>query len=140
MGDRILLDTNLWIYLYASNPHEKQRKVEAVVREHFERIVLSTQILGEFYHVVTRKGFLTNESAREIIVRVVTTFPVAEVGTACVLEAIKIHEMYGYSYWDCLIVATAILNNCETLYSEDMQHNQCFQGKTRIVNPFVEIC
>lgn len=138
MTGRILIDTNLWIYLYSSNPATKRNRVEEVVEQDFERIILTTQILGELYHVMTRKGFQTKEVAKEMIVEMMATFPVSEIGTANVLEAIKIHERYGYSYWDSLVVASAVLNDCETLYSEDMQHKQSFDGKTIIINPFCE--
>jgi len=136
MKDKILVDTNLWIYLYGSNPEAKRRRVEQLIQQNFERVILSTQILGELYHVVTRKGFQTQESARDIVVEMVATFPVSEIGTANVLEALRIHEIYNYSYWDRLVIATAVLTDCATLYSEDMQHNQSVDGKTRIINPF----
>jgi predicted nucleic acid-binding protein len=136
MKDKILVDTNLWIYLYGSNPEAKRRRVEQLIQQNFERVILSTQILGELYHVVTRKGFQTQESARDIVVEMVATFPVSEIATANVLEALRIHEIYNYSYWDSLVIATAVLTDCATLYSEDMQHNQSVDGKTRIINPF----
>ncbi len=44
---------------------------------------------------------------------------------------------YGYSYWDSLIIATALQNDCSILYSEDMQHNQLIEGKLRIINPLI---
>jgi predicted nucleic acid-binding protein len=137
MTDKILIDTNLWIYLYASNPQAKRRRVQELIQQNFEKVILSPQILGELYHVVTRKIFQPRESAKQIILEMITTFPVLESGTADVLEAIKIHETYNYSYWDSLVIATALLNGCETVYSEDMQHNQSIEGKTRIINPFL---
>jgi predicted nucleic acid-binding protein len=138
MKDKILIDTNLWIYLYALNPEGKRNRIEELVQQNFAKIMLSTQILGEFYHVVTRKRLLTQEYAKDIIIEMVATFPVSEIGTANVLEALKIQEIFHYSYWDSLIIATAVLTECDTLYSEDMQHSQYVQGKTRIVNPFLE--
>jgi predicted nucleic acid-binding protein len=136
MKDKILIDTNLWIYLYASNPEGKRRTIEEVIQQNFEKVILSPQILGELYHVVTRKGFQTQKSAKHIVLEMVATFPVSEIGSADVLEAIRVHEMFNYSYWDSLLIATALLNDCESLYSEDMQHKQSIEGKIRIINPF----
>jgi predicted nucleic acid-binding protein len=138
MNDKILIDTNLWIYLYALNPQAKRNRIEELVQQNFANIIVSTQILGELYHVVTRKGLLTHESARDIVIEMVATFPVSEIATANVLEALKIQEIFHYSYWDSLVVATAVLTDCDTLYSEDMQHGQSVGGKTRIINPFLE--
>lgn len=43
---------------------------------------------------------------------------------------------YQLSNWDALIVAAAVLAGCETLYSEDLQHGQVFEGLS-VVNPFL---
>jgi predicted nucleic acid-binding protein len=45
MKDKIFFDTNLWVYLYSDN--EKGRKVEKLIEENFESIILSAQIIGE---------------------------------------------------------------------------------------------
>ncbi len=55
MSDNIFIDTNLWIYLYAKTSEDKYRKVKQLVDKHFSNILCSTQILGELYHVLTRK-------------------------------------------------------------------------------------
>lgn len=40
------------------------------------------------------------------------------------------------SNWDALIIAAALLADCDTLYSEDMQHGQVFESSLTIINPF----
>jgi predicted nucleic acid-binding protein len=42
------------------------------------------------------------------------------------------------SYWDSLIVATALEADATLLYSEDMHHDLWINARLRIVNPFVE--
>jgi predicted nucleic acid-binding protein len=139
MSDKVLIDTNVWIYLYASNPQAKYEKSQQLIHENFANIILSTQVLGEFYHVMTRKNLQSAEAAKEIVVETMATFPVLEIGAASVLEAMNIHQEYGYSYWDSLVIATALLNDCSSLYSEDMQHNQLIESKLRIINPFAMV-
>jgi predicted nucleic acid-binding protein len=41
------------------------------------------------------------------------------------------------SHWDALIVASALLARCDTLYSEDLQHGQVFDEQLTVVNPFL---
>ncbi len=55
---------------------------------------------------------------------------------------IDIKERYGFSYWDSLVIATAIENECSIIYSEDMKHDQIISGSVKIVNPFLkdQIC
>lgn len=133
---RIILDTNLWVYLYANNADTKVMRVKYLLDEHFQTIIVSTQILGELYYVLTRKGFQSKEQAKEIIVTTIATFPIVGIGSVNVMKALDIQERYNYSYWDSLLIATALLNDVAILYSEDMQHNQLVSNKTRIINPF----
>jgi predicted nucleic acid-binding protein len=51
--------------------------------------------------------------------------------------AYKIRDNYSFSYWDSLIIASALERGCETLYSEDMQHNQVIENKLTIKNPLI---
>jgi predicted nucleic acid-binding protein len=50
--------------------------------------------------------------------------------------AMNIGERYQISHWDSLIVAAALATGCETLYSEDMQDGQVFEGRLTVRNPF----
>ena len=50
--------------------------------------------------------------------------------------ASSIRKGYSISYYDSVIVATAVVSNCSILYSEDMQHGQVIEQKLKIVNPF----
>ena len=54
---------------------------------------------------------------------------------AILFEALDIKSKYGFSYWDSAIVAAAVLQGCDTLYTEDLQHGQSI-GDLTIVNPF----
>jgi predicted nucleic acid-binding protein len=132
----IILDTNLWVYLYANNANTQVIRVKYLIDKHFQTIIVSTQILGELYYVLTRKGFQSKELAKEIILKTVATFPVVGIGAINVVKALEVQERYNYSYWDSLLIATALLNEVTVLYSEDMQHNQFVANKTRIINPF----
>jgi predicted nucleic acid-binding protein len=74
MKDKILIDTNLWIYLYALNPQAKHDRIEDLVQQNFAKIIVSTQILGELYHVVTilNSGDTLLNSAAEEQIRMVS--------------------------------------------------------------------
>ena len=55
-----------------------------------------------------------------------------------VRRCMDIKERYGYSWWDSLVLASALDSGCTVLYSEDMQSRQVVEGSLRIVNPFAE--
>ena len=50
----------------------------------------------------------------------------------------KVSRKYSYSYWDSLIIASALESNCSILYTEDMQDGQIIEDRLRIMNPFSE--
>ena len=52
------------------------------------------------------------------------------------IRAIKIKEEYKLQFYDSLIIATALENNCNILYSEDMHHGQIIENSLKIINPF----
>ncbi|MEH2257739.1 PIN domain-containing protein [Nostoc sp.] len=137
MSNNIFLDTNLWIYLYAKNPPEKYQQVAEIIKSNSSLLLISTQVLGELFHVLTRKNFTSKIEVVAIISDIVNTFPVQAISTTQVIQALQINAQYNYSYWDSLIIATALLGKCSIIYSEDMQHNQLIDNKVRILNPFV---
>ncbi len=136
MTGKIFLDTNIWVYLYAQNLPDKSVKVRDLVESNFASIIVSTQVLGEFYHVLTRKRLKPKEEAKQIVLEMVASFTIVEIDVLKVIAALEINSTYGYTYWDSLIVATALQENCSILYSEDMQADQLIEKKTKIVNPF----
>jgi predicted nucleic acid-binding protein len=52
-------------------------------------------------------------------------------------SALNIHFKYHFSYYDSLIIASALQNECSILYSEDLNHNQKIENVLTIINPFI---
>ena len=136
MKGRIFIDSNLWVYLYSDR--DKGNIVRNIIEEYFIDIVLSAQVLGEFFNVLIRKIMRTKKEAREIISDLAMNFEVIEIDKSLVLEAMEISIRYKYSYWDSLIVAAALGTGCSMLYTEDLHDGQIINGRLKIVNPFKE--
>jgi predicted nucleic acid-binding protein len=51
-------------------------------------------------------------------------------------RALDLVRRYGYSIYDSLLVASALIAGCTRLYSEDFQHGQLIERRLRIVDPF----
>mgnify|MGYP006443600973 CR=1 FL=1 len=77
------------------------------------------------------------EEAKQIINEITSTFSIIAIDTPQVLQALEIHSRYQYSYWDSLIISTALLSDCEFIYSEDMQHQQTIENQITIINPLL---
>lgn len=136
---RVFFDTNVLVYLFDSD--EPEKKVRA--RERFEEaadaghIVLSTQVLQEFYWVVTRKlaSPLPPEVAEERV-RDLSSLPLVQVNAPMILAAISRNRRSGFSFWDALILEAALAGNADHLLTEDLQHGQDIDGM-RVENPFL---
>jgi predicted nucleic acid-binding protein len=63
-------------------------------------------------------------------------FELHTVNTGTIKKAIEIKIKYKFSFWDSLIVASALENRCNILYTEDLQHGQVIETTLKIVNPF----
>lgn len=138
MKGRIFLDTNVLVYLFDTDDPSKQRRAQDLLGDQDLRtqIILSTQVLQEFYVTVTQKlaAPLTPETALKAV-QDLATFPIVQIDTSLILLAIQHSRQATLSFWDSLILEAALVAGATLLYSEDFQTGAVF-GKLRIVNPF----
>lgn len=134
-----LVDTNVLVYAWDVSDPGKQSTAERLLVEFSEtnRAVLSVQVLGEYFHTVTRKmpQPMPSEEAIERVEDFLESMPVRPLTVETVIEAMKAVGLYQMSYWDALIWATAKLNDIATVLTEDIQSSGTIEG-VRFVNPF----
>jgi predicted nucleic acid-binding protein len=99
--------------------------------------VISSQVVTETINILTRKYGFTLPEAHEVASSLLDLCEVVPVSAETVRTAMRLAGRYRLSHWDSLIVAAAFLSGCDTLYSEDLRHDQVIDGRVRIVNPFV---
>jgi predicted nucleic acid-binding protein len=99
---------------------------------------LSIQVLNEFTAVARRK---LGKQWREIGAAISDVLALLDPPLALTLElhdaARALAEGEQLSFYNALIIASAIGGGCDVLYSEDMQHGRSISGLA-IVNPFLE--
>ncbi len=136
---RSFFDTNVLVYLFDTDAPEKQEKSRILLEDEIQsgRLVISTQVLQEFYVTVTRKLAepLSIKEAEEAI-RHLSIFPVIRIEVEHILGAVQRSQVLGFSFWDALIVETALSGGSTILYTEDLQHGQIIDG-LEIVNPYI---
>jgi predicted nucleic acid-binding protein len=49
---------------------------------------------------------------------------------------VRIARRYHFAFYDCLILAAGLKENCKIVFSEDMKDGQIIEGTLKIVNPF----
>lgn len=130
------VDTNVLVYLFDKDSREKQYQARQLLKKEADNIVLSTQVLGEFYVTVTRKlaAPLEPRLARDAVDDL-CALRVRALRAELVQAAVRRSNASQLSYWDALIVETAIDAGATRLLTEDLQHGQEFNG-LRVVDPF----
>ena len=131
------VDTNILIYAHdrkAGSKHDKAVELVARLTDD-DSGALSLQVLIEFYAAATGKLPMKSETAEEVI---------ADFGAwtvhcpvhADLVRAARLHRRYKVSWWDALIVNSAIALGCSVLWTEDLSNGQLY-GTVRARNPFV---
>ena len=137
--DKCFIDTN--VVVYASDRHEPHKRETArqILRRGIkdENIVLSPQVLSEFFVVVTKKikEPLAPEEAMEVI-QALSVIPAVDMDCLLVEKGITIHMQHSISYWDALIVAAAERAQCSILLTEDLKMGEIY-NKVTAHNPFL---
>lgn len=132
------VDTNILIYAHdvsAGSKHSRAKELLAQLWQTQEGC-LSIQVLQEFYVNVTRKVAkpLTSEIAAQIIVDL-STWLIHTPGVEDILDAIRLQERYLISFWDAMIITSAIQLGCKTIWSEDLSSGQAYDQVT-VMTPF----
>lgn len=128
----IFLDSNILVYL-VDKDIEKREKVLSFI---FDEYTISTQVVTENVNVCLRRLKQTKERAFEHGQGLINKFKVVQITPSTIELAFIISNKYQLSWWDSLIIASALENNCKTLYSEDMQDGLVIENTLTIVNPF----
>ncbi len=139
MSAKCFVDTNILVYARDSSEPEKQARAEQWLAQLWVRELgrISAQVLNEYYVTVTQKlqPGLTKEQARTDL-RALAVWQPLEISTLLIESSLDILEQYGYSWWDTLVISSALFLDCTYLLSEDMQHEQQIANLT-IINPFL---
>jgi predicted nucleic acid-binding protein len=139
MTAQYFIDTN--VLLYAGSGATEDQAKKAIARQVLAQadIGFSAQVIREFYYAAVRKERLkiTHDEA-VLILEALSAFPVLPISRDLVLRAVALTVRYRLSYWDAAIIVAARQLGCDTLYSEDLNHGQDYDG-VKVVNPFVAV-
>ena len=133
---KAFFDTNVLLYIYSSADLRKQARARDLYREYAlaGRLLLSTQVIQEFFVAGLRKLMLPREQVREVTLALLDSLLVI-VGPAHIRAALEKENRYHISFWDALIVAAAESGSAEVLYTEDLSDGQQYDS-VLARNPF----
>ena len=137
MNDKRFFDTNLVVYLYSQDEPDKQSIAKNLFKNH--QPIISTQVLGEIANVLRRKFQLEYTDIVAAITQITEVSQVATISDDNIIHALHLADKYQYSFYDSLIIAVALAENCTILYTEDLQHGQIIESTLTIQNPFLTL-
>jgi len=131
-GADAFFDTSVLLYLFSAEA-EKADRVEELLAQSG---TISVQVLNEFAAVATRKLGFSLAEVREVLATVRILCRTESLTPESHDRGIEIAERYRWSLYDSMIVGSALLAGCRTLFSEDLQHGQVVDDQLTIINPF----
>jgi predicted nucleic acid-binding protein len=139
MTGRAFIDTNILVYVYDDRIPGKQNSAAELMQSLADEqtaCVISTQVLQETYSALTSKlGFDGAHALTQVQKMERSGFRVESINVPTIWRAARRSIDDRLSFWDGLIVESAIAAQCTRLYTEDLQHGRKFGGVT-VVNPF----
>ena len=132
-GDKgCFIDSNIWLYAFIEPP-DKSFIAKSFIKG--ADITISTQVINEVCVNLVKKAHYPEAKIRNLIESFYNKYSVLEINREILLKASDIRKHQNFSFWDSLILASALLGGCGILYSEDMQADFVME-ETRIINPF----
>jgi predicted nucleic acid-binding protein len=132
------IDTNILVYAHDSSAGQKYARAAKLLGQLWESGTgcLSVQVLQEFYVTITQKVAkpLSSEVATQIIGDL-SAWYVHRPTVQDLLDAIRIQNRYKISFWNAMIIASALQLNCQTIWSEDLNAGQVYD-QVQVRNPF----
>ncbi len=133
-AERGFIDTNVLVYNQTNDDPGKALQTEAVI---VPGNVVSVQVLNELANVLVRKARWSWHAVGESLTLTRAILEVVPLTEDIHDAGLRLAERYSLSIYDSMIVAAALASGCDTLWSEDMQHDMLIEGRLRIRNPFL---
>lgn len=132
------VDTNILIYAHDISAGRKHSRAKELMRDLWQsgEGCLSVQVLQEFYVNVTREVAkpLPAEAAAQIIADL-SVWEIHCPRVEDVRDAIHLQKRYQVSFWDAMILTSALQLGCQVLWSEDLSPGQVYD-QVEVRNPF----
>ena len=136
------IDSNIWLYRFIINPNDanaiSKQKIATTITN-YPNLIISTQVVNEVCANLIRKAKFNNRKIEIFIQELTQGCDILPVSLETVQTAVSLRHQYSISFWDSLIIASAILGDAKILYSEDMQHGLIINNSLQIINPFKEL-
>jgi predicted nucleic acid-binding protein len=126
------VDTSVVLYLLSADPSKANRAEEVLAT----RCHLSVQVLNEFASVARRTLGMDWSEIGEVSDVLARTCAVEPLTLDTHRKGLALASALQLSVYDGMILASAVLAGCRTLFSEDLQDGLRVDGQLTVSNPF----
>ncbi len=132
------IDTNVWLYAFVESQDEDKTRVAKELIEN-NQPAISAQVVNEVCVNLIRLSDISEDEIQTLIASFYRRYPIFELSREVLVQASRLRGRYAFSFWDSLIVSSALQSGAGVLYSEDMQDGLIVEDRLEIQNPFAEV-
>lgn len=136
MHGKQFIDSNIFLYAFTDNDIAKQIPAKNIIRNN--QSIISVQVINEVRNNMLKKLSFQEHEISSFIENCYSRYDVVNPTQDTLMAASTLRNQHAFSYYDSIIVASALINRCDVLFSEDMQHGQVIEGYLKILNPFTD--
>jgi predicted nucleic acid-binding protein len=134
--ERCFVDTNIWLYAFIEGDDPQKTSRAKALLEAGRTIIVSPQVINEVCINLLKKAQFSEQHIQQLIASFYAKYVVVELRKEILRTASVLREQYAFSFWDSLIVSSALQADAVILYSEDMQDGLVVENRVRIIDPF----
>ncbi len=134
MSGNLTIDTNILVYAFAKQDDRRKQIAKDIL---LKCNMVSLQVVNETMYVLWKKFSFSYTELTNLVTFIKQKFTLKSLSIFTLEKTISISKKYGFSFWDSMIIASALENNCKSLFSEDLQHGQIIDSTLKIINPFI---
>ena len=116
MRDDVFIDSNIWLYAFVAGDRLKNIKATKLIEENKSKICISTQVINEVSRNLLKKCDVNEAFIVDFIKDAYLKFQVLSPGKDSLLNASRLRDEYVFSYWDSLVISSALESGCSILY------------------------
>lgn len=131
------IDSNIWLYAFMQQSDvQKMIKSKNILENHGINITISSQVINEVCFNLRKKAQFSEIKLKALIQNFYDNYNVMNIEEQTMILASDIRLSYNVSFWDSLVISSALESKSQIIYTEDMQHSLIINDTLQIVSPF----
>lgn len=137
MQNKIFADSNIWLYALMEGDSAKKSIAGGIILR--KNVVISVQVVNEISVNLIKKANYTDKEILVLLKNLKEKYVISGLNYRNLTQSGEIRIRYKLSFWDSLIISSALQNNCDILYTEDLHQGLIIENTLKVVNPFDKV-